>query len=95
MLARVMPSWVAAMERSRRVMAVSTARAPLTPWRDHLLDARFPHRDQGELGGDEQAVEHDQGRDAQKAQQVPEPGLVCLSNVHDGSVSSTPSSLPC
>ena len=74
MLARVMPSCVAAMERSRWRRRLDASGA-LDPLGDHLLDARPPHRDQGELGGHEQAVEDHQGRDGE--QQPPRPSPNC------------------
>ena len=65
MLASVMPSCVAAMERSRCVIADRPPWHAGTPLAHHLLDCGSAHRDKGELGGDEEAVEGDQRRDGQ------------------------------
>jgi hypothetical protein len=58
MLARVMPSWVAAIDRSRF---------------SHLLDLGAADGDQGELGGHKEPVEGHQGRNREQAQNVPQP----------------------
>ena len=70
MLASVMPSCVAAMVRSR--WSTALARTPPARRRpvDQLLDAGSAHGDEGELGGDEEAVQHDQDRHGRQPRHV-------------------------
>jgi len=73
MLASVIPSWVAAIVRSRWVTASRAALAPPAPLVDELLDAGLADRDEGELGGHEEGVQGDQRGHGEQAGDRPSP----------------------
>ena len=70
MLASVMPSWVAAIERLMFLRALWMERAPFDALRDHLFDAGLADGDERELGRHEQAVESHQSRYSHEAEEI-------------------------
>ena len=66
----VMPSWHADRYSSMCSICLRTSAAPRRPSSTQLLDAPLRRAHEGELGGDEQAVQRDQNGYAEQEQQL-------------------------